>query len=85
MNEVNMEDYRKRIEINPRILAGKPVFKGTRIPIYVVLDMLAESMTAEEIVKAYPDLTKEDVSAAIRFASDSAKHIGEIELETAYR
>lgn len=80
-----MEDYRSRIEINPKILLGKPVFKGTRIPIYVVLDMLAEGMTNQEIIKSYPDLTEEDIKAAIRFASDTAKHIAEIELETAHR
>ncbi|MBI5042372.1 MAG: DUF433 domain-containing protein, partial [Nitrospirae bacterium] len=37
-----MEDYRVKIEINPKILLGKPVFKGTRIPVYVIFDMLAE-------------------------------------------
>jgi uncharacterized protein (DUF433 family) len=80
-----MEDYREKIEINPKILLGKPVFKGTRIPIYVVLDMLAEGSTVQEITKYYPDLKDEDVKAAIQFASDTAKHIAEIELETADR
>lgn len=80
-----MKDYRSRIEINPKILLGKPVFKGTRIPIYVVLDMLAEGMPNQEIIKNYPDLTEEDIKAAMRFASDAAKHIAEIELETAHR
>lgn len=77
-----MEDYHKRIKINPKILLGKPVFKGTRIPLYVVLDLLAEGESIQEIIKAYPDLTEEDIKAAIRFASDTAKHISEIELET---
>jgi len=80
-----MEDYRKRIEINPHILLGKPVFKGTRIPVYIVLDLLAEGKTTEEIIRYYPDLTKEDVQASMFFASDTAKHIAEIELETADR
>ncbi len=80
-----MEDYHKKIEINPKILLGKPVFKGTRIPLYVVLDLLAEGETIQEIIKAYPDLTEEDIKAAIRFASDTAKHISEIELETVDR
>lgn len=80
-----MGDYRKRIEINPKILLGKPVFRGTRIPLYVILDLLAEGESVQEIIKAYPDLTEEDVRAAIRFASDTAKHISEITLETADR
>jgi uncharacterized protein (DUF433 family) len=80
-----VDDYRKRIEINPQILLGKPVFRGTRIPIYVVLDLLAEGKTVQEIIEDYPDLTKDDVKAAIMFASDTARHIAEIELETADR
>jgi len=80
-----MATYRERIEINPKILLGKPVFKGTRIPVYVVLDMLAEGTTPKEIIKYYPDLKEEDIKAAIQFASDTAKHISEIELETADR
>ncbi|MBI4686673.1 MAG: DUF433 domain-containing protein [Nitrospirae bacterium] len=80
-----MENYLKRIEINPKILRGKPVFKGTRIPLYVVLDLLAEGTPVKKIIKFYPDLTEEDIRAAMRFASDTAKHIAEIKLETAHR
>jgi len=80
-----MENYHERIEINPKILLGKPVFKGTRIPLYVVLDLLAEGMTIQKIIEYYPDLTEDDIKAAIRFASDIANHIAEIELETADR
>ncbi|MGE5893068.1 MAG: DUF433 domain-containing protein [bacterium] len=76
-----MDTYQDRIEINPKILLGKPVFKGTRIPVYVVLDLLAEGETTESIVQYYPDLKTEDIKAAIYFASDAARHIAEIELE----
>ena len=69
-----MGNYKNRIEINPKILLGKPVFKGTRIPLYVVLDMLSEGMAAKEIIKA-----------AMLFASDAAKHITEIEFASADR
>lgn len=58
-----------RVEVNPRIMAGKPVIEGTRIPVYVILEMLGEGKTAEEIVEAYPDLEKEDVKAAITYAT----------------
>jgi len=81
--EGTMQTYRDRIEINPKILLGKPVFKGTRIPLYVVLDLLAEGLTVQEVSKDYPDLTEDDVKAAIQFASDATRHIGEIELEAA--
>lgn len=80
-----MTNYNERIEINPKILLGKPVFRGTRIPLYVILDLLAEGATIKKIIKFYPDLTAEDIRAAMQFASDTAKHIAEIKLETAHR
>jgi len=58
-----------RIIINSKILNGKPVFKGTRIPIYVVLDLIAEGLTDKEILDLYPDLTKEDIKQSIMYAS----------------
>ena len=58
-----------RIEINPKKLGGKPVIKGTRIPVYLILEMLANGMSIEEILKEYPELTEEDVREAIRYAS----------------
>lgn len=61
--------FEGRIEINPQKLLGKPVIKGTRIPVYVVLNLLGEGQTIPQIVAEYPDLTKEDILAAIRFAS----------------
>ena len=79
-----MRNFVDRIEINPKILLGKPVFKGTRIPLYVILDLLAEGATIKKIIKFYPDLTAEDIRAAMRFASDTTRHIAEIKLETAH-
>ena len=58
-----------RIEINPNIMLGKPVIKGTRIPVYVILNLFAEGYTSKDIQKEYPDLTKEDITAALQFAS----------------
>lgn len=58
-----------RIEINPKIILGKPVIKGTRIPVYVILNLLAEGYYFKKIKKEYPDLTDEDILAALRFAS----------------
>ena len=54
----------KRIEIDPKKLGGKPVIKGTRIPVYLII---------EEILKEYPELTEEDVKEAIKYASQILK------------
>ena len=58
-----------RIEIDPKKLGGKPVIKGTRIPVYLILEMLANGMSVEEILREYPELTEEDVREAIKYAS----------------
>lgn len=60
--------YLERIEINPKILAGKPVVKGTRIPVALILNLLAKGYTIERILNAYPNLKKVDVLAAIRYS-----------------
>lgn len=63
-------NYKNRIIVDPKILVGKPVVKGTRIPIELILKMLAEGMTTEEVLAGYPRLTKEDVLAALWYATD---------------
>ncbi len=57
----------QRIEANPRILGGKPVIKGTRIPVCLVLELLSAGYTFERIVEAYPALTQEDIKAAVEY------------------
>lgn len=47
--------------INPQILGGKPVIKGTRIPIYIILQMVRDGATFEKIIGEYPDLQEEDI------------------------
>jgi uncharacterized protein (DUF433 family) len=59
-----------RIEINPKILGGKPVIKGTRIPIYLILKLLASGYSVKKIIKFYPSLKEEDIKAAIEYASN---------------
>jgi uncharacterized protein (DUF433 family) len=61
------------IEINPKIMMGKPVIKGTRIPVYVILNLLAEKYNFEEIIKEYPDLTYKDILAALEYAAKVTK------------
>lgn len=52
------------IEVNPKIMAGKPVIKGTRIPVYLVLDLLAAGYGTKEIIREYPQLKARDIMAA---------------------
>jgi len=60
----------ERIELNPDIMFGKPVIKGTRIPVEHILRKLAGGMTPEEIIKDHPHLKFEDILAAQEFAAD---------------
>ncbi|MEM2146035.1 MAG: DUF433 domain-containing protein [Candidatus Jordarchaeaceae archaeon] len=59
-----MED----IIVDPNIMAGKPIIKGTRIPVDAILRRIAEGMTIAEILEEYPNLTKEKVKAALEYA-----------------
>lgn len=63
-------NYRKRITVDPKILVGKPVITGTRIPVELILKMLAEGMATKEILAGYPRLTKEDIQAALWYAKE---------------
>jgi uncharacterized protein (DUF433 family) len=58
-----------RIELNPDIMLGKPVIKGTRLPVDIILEKLAFGSTEEEILKDYPFLTREDIRAALYYAA----------------
>jgi len=58
-----------RIEMNPHVCAGKPIIRGTRIPVTVILDHLAEGMTREKILEGFPMICDEDITAAIDYAS----------------
>ena len=64
----------ERIEINPAVMLGKPVIRGTRIPVELLLRKLAEGATTEELLDAYPRLSAEDVRAALVYAADTIAH-----------
>jgi uncharacterized protein (DUF433 family) len=64
-----MEELMDRIVIDPDVLVGKLVIKGTRIPVYLLIELLANGMTAKEILKEYPQLKPEDIKAALLYAS----------------
>jgi len=61
----------ERIEVNPKILADKPVVKGTRISVELILRMLSQGISGKEILEEYPHLTKEDIKAALAYAAES--------------
>ena len=57
-----------RIEMKPRVMLGKPVIRGTRIPVELVLRKLTEGASDNELLEAYPRLTRDDIDAAKRYA-----------------
>ena len=63
-----------RIEINPKIMLGKPVIRGTRIPVELLLRKLGEGATEPDLLDAYPRLTREDIQAALSYAAAALAH-----------
>ena len=63
-----------RVEMNPKVMLGKPVIRGTRIPVELLLRKLGEGVSENDLLDAYPRLTKEDIHAAITYAADSLGH-----------
>ena len=64
-----MTPYSKRIVINPKVRFGKPCIKGTRIAVYDVLSWLASGMTNKQILKDFPELSNEDITACLSYAA----------------
>ncbi len=60
----------ERITVDPDQMNGVPCIRGLRIPVKTVIGMLAERMSKEQILEAYPDLEQEDIKQALRFSSD---------------
>ena len=63
-------DWEERIVLNPEIVAGQPVIRGTRLAVNFVIGLLARGWTGREIVENYPGLTHEDILACLAYASD---------------
>lgn len=77
-----MNPLLQRISIDPNVCFGKPCIRGTRIWVSLVLDFLASGMTVEEILAEYPQLTVEDIHAAIAYGAEmSRERCVEIPLE----
>ena len=64
----------ERIEINPAVMMGKPVIRGTRIPVELIVRKLSEGATEEDLLDAYPRLTREDIRAALAYAAAALAH-----------
>jgi len=62
--------WRDRITVDPDVLAGKPVVKGTRIAVELIVDLLAGGWTQEQILDNYPHLTPEDIRACLAYAGE---------------
>jgi len=68
-------DYEKYITIEPGKRSGKPCIRGLRITVSDVLDYLASGMSEDEILEAFPELTREDIKAALAFAADRERRL----------
>ena len=66
---MNKQSLIKRIEINPEIMLGKPVIKGTRLPVAIIVEKSAYGATVEDILEQYPFLEKYDINAALYYAA----------------
>lgn len=69
-----VEGMSERIEINPQVCGGQPVVKGTRISVATILEQLAGDESWDSLLRGYPELTREDVQAALHYARHSILH-----------
>jgi uncharacterized protein (DUF433 family) len=65
-----LEELSNRIVIDSEILVGKPVIKGTRVLVHLIIELLANGLSEKDILKEYPQLKKEDIKAALLYASE---------------
>lgn len=66
-------NWQDRITIDPKVLVGKPVIKGTRVSVEFVVDLLGRGWTAEQILREYDHLTPQDIQACLAYASELLK------------
>jgi len=68
-----MSSLLERITVDPNVCHGQPCVKGTRIMVWLILNFLANGDTAEEILAAYPSLSRDDIRACLAYAAETAK------------
>lgn len=78
-----MKEFLEHIELNPKIMRGKPVIKGTRLTVQYILNLLANGETIDEITKEYEGITREDILACLLYASEAIDNTTFIPLEEA--
>ncbi|MBO3457347.1 DUF433 domain-containing protein [Aetokthonos hydrillicola Thurmond2011] len=66
-------DWQSRITIDPNVLVGKPIIKGTRLAVEFIIDLLAQGWTTDEILRNYPGITRENIQACLGYASATLK------------
>jgi uncharacterized protein (DUF433 family) len=76
-------NWRDRISIDPAIHHGDPCIKGTRVPVSVIAGSIADGDTVEQLLAAYPQLTTDDVRAALKFAAEAVNNTDFIPLNPA--
>lgn len=75
------EELLERISINPRVMVGKPVIRGTRLTVEYILGLLAHGIAIEEILVEYPGLVRDDIYACLLFASKTLQDASFIPIE----
>lgn len=66
---IYVEELLDRITVDSDVLVGKPVIRGTRVPVYLIVELVAHGMSQKEILKEYPRLKEEDIKASLLYAS----------------
>jgi len=66
-------DWQERIVVDPKVLVGKPLIRGTRLSVEFILDLLANDWTIEQILSEYLQLERKDVIAVLKYAAEMAK------------
>ena len=66
-------NWQERIEINPRVLVGKPVIKGTRLAVEFIVELLANGWSQQQVIDNYPGVTTDDIQACLGYAVDTLK------------
>ena len=77
-----MRQYQNHINIDPNIMLGKPVIKGTRIPVELIVRKIGEGALTEDLLDGYPNITKNDIQAALLYAADNLANQVDVFLET---
>ena len=68
-------EWRDRIVADPKVLVGKPIIKGTRISVELVMDLLARGYSKEDVIKQYDHVTTQDIQACLAYAADRERRL----------